>query len=1521
MNNAKPDNISINLENIKQAILGLKATGEDGFEGLLRIVLTSLSGIPFRLAASGLQGGKDGDAALPKDHICFEAKRYDGDIPRNEVLTKIGDLARHKIAPDNLWVLGATTEVRAQLASDVKSDGDRNAISTLILDWTAAPLPLLALAIVESGIKAIDFLITNYNGKSSADRIDKDALIESFKGISTHPEFAPLLERTKASFNTTSLGFALAIERNEKWKHDKFSSAHLSRQHLGQSLAISENPNLPELRKELRNDILGKIKSGNDIILSGDEGHGKSWLAAQVCLDHKGIALFISAERFDGIAVNKLEEFLIDMLLEQTDEITDDIHKIRWRHRFQAWKNQPSITPILVVVDGVNQRQNLRWDRLLNGLQGVLAEISGRLIVTVRPLFWQKAVFRGLAFKPSTITIPEWSAYERDVLLKYYRIGLNWLDAKTLETLKNPRLLGIAVSILPHQEASAWKGLTTDRLLMEHLRTSQLENFENETFAVLTKRLSEHAKKVLERLSTSTTVAPQNFASDSGAVIETRFYRPLVGPGDLYELREEGLTLALGFALVDQLWQADRAKLNLHDHVVRLIEPIIAMDRTTDVLFSSLLVCSFDEYSRFDKAIFTVLLDAFANLQNISEKRLDEFVEITKRHPDLLFDVLKGLCLEIGRRVNHDWFVFAAFEIAGSESGWSIASEAIQQWFRHYNTDPVTQTNRFWRNGEAEYEGKVANKKVKIAEILSSLSAFESQLMKEMREIPEETDELFTLALRLLSGHPLAPFAESFVAMGLAFTLDENLHSSKKAFNQLTAFNRVDIEATSTAFLKAIAPLRGQPSSQGGQWTVVRMLYATGDENSAKEASQLAGNLRKDWPSFPSSPPDEWRSVKFANPEALRPINLDDGLHVFNAIAPDKILQNMMVGREDIDYRDLLPVICRFEPSLAIEKTRSLMRGLQTRAGMPLRQVLVNCEENIPLIESEFAKQFIERISDSNVIDSVPEGDRLICRMFAFYYAVEQLSAEEQLKCITGVAMGSDYLLSIIPSLKAQPTAEILTALQLASKENNETAAYGVLTAALYGGTQITSELEALILQYSLCESSKLRAVSFSLAVKNQLHNVQAAHINGPWAASQAYGNTYEDWFGSILLINAFAKGTISVEDLLKRISHKTWFETAIDLGDEFSAWLGANFIQRLRQEIKAIGNNLPPAADFTLSSHALVPYPFVSIEETERNIDDLQKQDGPKENFGRVEDFDKRQGQLTEIANKFFESLNSLDVHQIVQQIEIQDLRRIIDITPTLMHELTEIIRQADDTQFVWLKNISFLVANLISREKPTQAVALFERAMSSQGFVIQALGDNLTIEHEAIWSSENSDQMKALWSRRILCAKNDSILANEVLAAERFGAAKFIQNFVYELASSNNSLDRAYAVTIAGYSENSDAFDEIVKRNQNNAGMPGYAAKNSRSEIESFKWAQGWVENMWDATTAEEFWQCLIIAKTCIDARISKIPKPNSKWGHYSPLFQQARRKSIKERNKEREKRLLGQDAPDEIFIRIAS
>jgi hypothetical protein len=1453
----------------------------------------------------------DGDAALRGDAVSFEAKRYSGDIPRNEVLTKIVDLARNKNAPDRLWVLGATTEISAQLASAVREAGDQNAISTLILDWTADPLPLLAVAAVAAGDRAIDFLTTRCDPKP-----DQKELVQTFEDISKHHDFGSLLRKLRSNLNVSTLATARSIEVNAAWRTMSFGSENAARERLGQALAVNAQPELPPLRAAQRDQVKKSLQTHQSIILAGGEGHGKSWLVAQICYDHEGLALFASAEQFDGVASKGLDEYLIDLLIKQTGDVSDEATRLRWRHRLAAWQSQPPMSPLLLVVDGINQRQSLRWDRILNGLQERLQAIGGRLVVTVRPQFWQKTVVPGLTFKPNLIDVPEWSLDEQNQLLQHYGISLDWLDGATLQTLRNPRLLGVAVATLPHQDSAAWKGLTTDRILMEHLRASQRENFEEETLAELTKRLSSHAKEVLERVRASSDEPPQNFEADSNAVIETRFFRTLPGPGDTYELRNEGLTLALGYTLIDQLWQAQRAGLDLEERMTHLIDPIYAMDRTVDVMFAALLVCALDPI-RFNQTIFTALLDAFSNLQNINDQRFEEFVEIVKNQPKELLSTLGVFTLERGQRLNQDWFIHAAFKIAATDEGWPVAETAIHRWLHCYNKDAVEQTSRYPKHNEDEDAKLLQRTQKKIQDVLSSLSPFEKKLLEQMTEVTGETDSLFTLALQLLAGRPLAGFAGSFIALGLGFSLDNGVWSARKAFQQLTTFNRVDRELAMEAFLKAIEPLQSSDTSWAGQWTVVRMLYATGDEVAALEASTIAEKLREDSYHWQKPSPDEWPQSRVADPNAIRPVDIDAGLRNFRAIQPDSLRQFMGQSKEDHDLEKFLPVACRFEREAATEKVRQILSSLLTRTALPLRQLIFNGTEYAPLMTRDMAVQLIARMTETNMIETLPEREQNILRMVLFSYVASQLTPSEQLACLTDPAFGSDCLLEVIPSLKPQSTEAILDALQAALDANDEEATYGALIAARYGNTPITSELESLVLCCRSAGSSKLRALSFELAIQGDLTTIREAHTQSDWSAHATDTRTYENWFGSLLLAEACAKKELTIDEMLKRANPGTWFAAAERIGEAMIKPFADHFLRRLQGAVGVTKNLVPPAVDLTLSTVEPDRHPILSVDETDRGDERFPRQKTLEEMLGTDDDFYEKQDRLRAISDAFLEGLNGSDARLLVERVTIDHLRLLVGADPMLLPQILETLEQASSAELAWLKNLTFVVANLVSKDIPERAVALFEKALATQGFVTYALGDDLTLEHEAIWSSAPSDAMSKLWHQRLLKSSNDEVLAREVVAAERFGAAPFIRAFVEERAVSASTLDKAYAITVAGFSAQSEQLFGVIVDHLYDKGITGDAAKNARTAHEAAEWAKKWVNDMCVAQSPEEFWRCLIISKICMDARVSTKPILSPKWAHYAPLFRKVRKTAIKEQNENRKKTLLGQEVPDEIFV----
>src|SRR5690606_2908359 len=110
----------------------------------------------------------------------------------------------------------------------------------------------------------------------------------------------------RSSLNISSLAMARSIQLNGAWRAASFGTEHTARERLGQALAINAHPELLPLRTAQREQVKENLEVSSNVVLHGEEGHGKSWLAAQICRDHDGLALFMSAEQFENVAPKDL---------------------------------------------------------------------------------------------------------------------------------------------------------------------------------------------------------------------------------------------------------------------------------------------------------------------------------------------------------------------------------------------------------------------------------------------------------------------------------------------------------------------------------------------------------------------------------------------------------------------------------------------------------------------------------------------------------------------------------------------------------------------------------------------------------------------------------------------------------------------------------------------------------------------------------------------------------------------------------------------------------------------------------------------------------------------------------------------------------------------------------------------------------------------------------------------------------------------------------------------------------------
>lgn len=699
------------------------------------------------------------------------------------------------------------------------------------------------------------------------------------------------------------------------------------------------------------------------------------------------------------------------------------------------------------------------------------------------------------------------------------------------------------------------------------------------------------------------------------------------------------------------------------------------------------------------------------------------------------------------------------------------------------------------------------------------------------------------------------------------------------------------------------------------------MLFAAGSEDDCREASRVAADLRSDHPDFPYfNQTEEYCSVDPCDPTSECPENLNDTAKKYEAIEVDNLLTHMGASKEEWMWKDALISISRFAEDVAIQKNRELLSTILTRTGMPLRQLALNGTNLIPLMTTGIAQKLLARVETDDFISEVPDRDQKIVAMFVLYFAFLQLSGNEQLEAMTSPMFRGDYSLDLVMSMKAPDKDILVERLKKALAEDDLESVFGALSLASYTFKDLTPNLVAEIDKCRSSESSLVRAAVFEIALKTETDSLISGHAEGNWSYVDAKDtNTYEAWYGSILLIRAAVKQQISLEKLMARISPSTWYYAAEKIGSPISKLVLCAIDDRLLTSMEAAKVIDIPLIDLKLANHDLRPQYWISLSELEQKQAQTSRSVLATSSEG---DFYKKQDRMNVALEELQHELADKDAKLLIDRIDLDVLGKLLRERPEFLERWSALLSAATAAQMHWLQNLALSVASALETSKPSEAVALFRKAYNANSFVTISYGDDLSLEHKAIWSCSMSSEIKVLWIERILNAHDDADLAREVLAAERFGASSFIRSYVDELLETGLQIDCSYAITIAGFSNQFTEMGAIIEQFIGGDSFVSDTAKAAMKALERAQWSQYWLEKMWSAEMPENYWANMQICMKILDARTvytSDIYRDEHRWHAYAPIFVKERKKRIKKWHTKREKTLLGIEKPDPIFCLI--
>lgn len=1512
------------VKDLKSALLTLSATGEKGFEGLIGTALREISGVPFRLAGSGSQFGVDGKPTYEGDAICFEGKRYDGKLPRTEVLSKIAELSITDNEID-IWVLGATSHIRSQLADGARSLGAKNGIVVLILDWSKTDLPPLAVALSMGGMRIQEFLKNNIRDGGTLSKA-----LESLQTIRNSQDFASHAERIRSQCNEPTVGLALAQRANTEWLTDAFSSRKVAKMKFGQPLSPgdTDTANVRQ-RKALIAKLRPYLNAAPDekiVCVLGGEGHGKSWIVAQSWLDleHKPLMVFMRPDDFAEAAVQiDVVELLISKLIKQTGNGgSDETTRKRWRRRLKQWRGQSAVNSprLIVVIDGINQRPKSHWARIIESIGNELNQLGGRLVVTSRTQYFRDRVQAPLSLGFNEISVPEWTDSERDEILAGHDIRVLELHRDVANSLRNPRLLGIALELLNKADVASFEELSVSRLLFEHIRVSERDAPEPQPAQVFARQLQKHASEIISRVNAKQQDDLNIFEEEMGAVADGRFYQTVDGDSTRYSLQEDGLTLALGFAVIDRLRTAQRNQRNLDATLEEILEPVAALDDTADVILAALTVSAADKRNAQD--IVASLVKGFASLQNPDQGKFIAFVGLAKSQPQGFMDAAHALCLAGIRQPNFDWIQGALIAAGRNSCTWQKMVDKVHTWLSVCSLSP--ECGIFWHDSQKKVQEEREKNRKKIEEKLQKLSASERAILDNLPKEEGPLSRLSRLALMLLAGKSLATFAKSLMNWSFSYALNADHNAPDKDFKHLVRLNRVDWSQTRSALLDVSAELREADVSATGKRALVNILRATGHSDDGKEAQSLVADLTKDCSHIRNPRRIEtYCSADPCDPSSEQPDNVTQTAEQYAAINVSKLRQLMGQTLEDLFFDMARTGIARFKPDVAVAKHREFAVDVLRRTGLPLRRGVFELRPHNALLTINEAREFInkwESAKTSRMTDGLSEKDAWLVSQYLLLLAFPFISAWEQTVILLSNEADEDILLDLANLAKPLDAKQFESLVAKACGENNGRQQYLLLALANSTSVKLSAVGRKQIMACFSSNSERVRALSLCVIAKSGDEDLLCFVVDSEWRANDSNEIGFENWYGSTALLEAAKRGLIPHDKVLDRISARLYGRAAAMLDKEAVCDIAHRIDASINQVVGLDGDLVAPDIEFQV--HPSLSYEHRRFSVGERTSEAKDIKEAMSWLSESSEAFELRQKSNYDASLEFKAKLTKAKASIILDHIGFEEFSAVVAASEELADRWYRLFMNIEETKLAFIYNFIILLAHALGEKFPDKAENLFRRVKDSNPLVRFTFGSvRIQLDPMAIWAGIRSPALDALRFARLDRMATDHDLSMEVLAALLNGQQELLTSYIEAKLRSEEPAEISRGIMVAGFSDLSKFNDNILKKYEGCSGLIGSAQNAAKYAYERNVWARHWYEKMCQTDENTDFWRYAILFLKIVDRRFavwrSTYPQKCNPIQTFSPALLDEIEHRYGRWENHRKKKLFGSDAPASIFL----
>ncbi|MEM9121251.1 MAG: hypothetical protein AAGD09_25735 [Cyanobacteria bacterium P01_F01_bin.56] len=1029
-------------ENFVDGLRDLKASGTDGFEGLIARLIERLTERHFHLATSGYQEGRDiSSSALNSNSIAVECKRYGASNLNVRDLQGGLTQALENILDLDIWVLVASRDVQSQADEALRQQANREGILYFAIstdDGTPSSLEILCA-------NSID-VVSDYLGESSQ-LYEFNSYLQD---IYNQEIFQEKVYQLRNQFLSPLVGYE--NWRIEQTRHflDSLSSESKSRIEFGQPLNVnSQNVNLVNRNEawvQLNHWIEDWGQTHKQMALLGEEGDGKTWCIAS-WLSYKARensyfppVVFLSSEKINS---NEPIDLVSSYIERKNQSFNQNFNQRGWKNRINRWLNRKhNDFPLLILVlDGINERRKHQWwRRLIEKLNDKSWIKNIAILINCRKAYWQR-YFSGLHYlQVSEYVLPPYSDEELAQALSFHELALHDVGEDLLHLVRKPRYFDLMIKYRERIEESG--DVTIARLIYEDWQDRyQRKNLEmeNQSFQEVIGNLAEKYRDENRYIRSQDVISDTLISfSDKGIVLEELSTGGILqrGISGRYFVNEHYLVYGLGLLLVDELWLYSELTEDQYSNVVAgWLEPHSEMDIKASICgFAVLHSLSLMEYPSSAKV---ALLNTWVNIKNPKESVAKDFISYLPVDPNSYISLSEIVWTDsIENQWAQDLLMQAFLRWKDNRKVRAELQTAFERWLGFINIYGLSSQRRVppilgetiedtqFQFAESIEVARNLRQEIneRIGMDLEVGEQFELGVYKFTTVEDEGLLRLARVALAIISHLPRSTFMSAIVAGLLAeefmgvkskgnltswiiHTAEEPLwllveHEINKLLAldnpaaYRAAYRLLELEGSNLACEKqqtlpenssSVDPFYAQIREDPCRW---RFRWSKSDcEQCLLREDLHPGHLAEQL---------KWHA---ADPALDVPENLWERLAgLVMTINVDEVLIAMGPTAEDIKLENYEIALCAYAPNFIAWLVKQIFKQIGSREGMALRQLSIQLKEYSLIFQSEEYIQIFYAWQNLLELSDFWEDAEELAESFLFKEVLKILDANNQLK-------------------------------------------------------------------------------------------------------------------------------------------------------------------------------------------------------------------------------------------------------------------------------------------------------------------------------------------------------------------------------------------------------------------------------------------------------------------------------------------------------------------------------------------